>query len=87
MNASDVLLVLYIFLRCDILNENATDGRQGHDKANLSLYMSCRRLLTHPLTHTGKSRGGNSGLNSTSDRILLDQKGPKIVAQQGIYGF
>ncbi len=40
--------------------------------------------LTHTLTHTGKSPGGNGGLNSTLDLILLDQKGPKTVGAQGI---
>ena len=42
--------------------------------------------MTHTLTHTGKRADGNNGPNRTSDRVLLEQKGPESVETQGLEG-
>ena len=42
--------------------------------------------LTHTLTHTGKGLYGNNGAKSTADLILLEQKGPESVENQGLKG-
>ena len=42
--------------------------------------------LTHTLTHTGKGLYGNNGAKSTADLILLEQKWPESVENQGTEG-
>ena len=42
--------------------------------------------LTHTLTHTGKGLYGNNGAKSTADLILLEQKWPESVENQGPEG-
>ena len=42
--------------------------------------------LTHTLTHTGKRPDGNNGAKSTADLILLEQKWPESVENQGLEG-
>ena len=42
--------------------------------------------LTHTLTHTGKGLYGNNGAKSTADLILLEQKWPESVENQGLEG-
>ena len=43
-------------------------------------------LLTHTLTHTGKRTDGNNGAKSAGDLILLEQRGPESVENQGLEG-
>ena len=42
--------------------------------------------LTHTLTHTGKGLYRNNGAKSTADLILLEQKWPESVENQGPEG-
>ena len=42
--------------------------------------------MTHTLTHTGKGRYGTNGTKSAADLILLEQKGPESVENQGLEG-
>ena len=42
--------------------------------------------MTHTLTHTGKRADGNNGAKSAADLILLEQKGPESVENQGMEG-
>ena len=42
--------------------------------------------LTHTVTHTEKRTDGNNGAKSTTDLILLEQKGPESVGTQGLEG-
>ena len=41
-------------------------------------------LLTHMLTHTGKGLYGTNGAKSATDLILLEQKWPESVENQGL---
>ena len=43
-------------------------------------------LLTHTLTHTEKGLYGNNGAKSAADLILLEQKEPESVENQGLEG-
>lgn len=40
--------------------------------------------LTHTLTHTGKQVDGNNGHKSITDLILLEQKLPESIENQGL---
>lgn len=42
--------------------------------------------MTHILTHTGKRADESNGANRTTDRALLEQKGPESVETQGLEG-
>ena len=42
--------------------------------------------MTHMLTHTGKGLYGNNGAKSAADLILLEQKWPESVGNQGLEG-
>lgn len=42
--------------------------------------------MTHTLTHTGKRADGNNGAKSAADLILLEQKGPESIENQGPEG-
>ena len=42
--------------------------------------------MTHTLTHTGKRADGNNGVKSAADLILLEQKEPESVENQGPEG-
>ena len=42
--------------------------------------------MTHTLTHTGKRADGNNGAKCTADLILLEQKWPESVENQGLEG-
>ena len=40
--------------------------------------------MTHTLTHTGKGADADNGVKSAADLILLEQKGPESVENQGL---
>ena len=42
--------------------------------------------MTHTLTHTGKGLYGNNGAKSAADLILLEQKWPESLENQGLEG-
>lgn len=42
--------------------------------------------MTHTLTHTGKGLYGNNGAKSAAHLILLEQKWPESVENQGLEG-
>ena len=42
--------------------------------------------MTHTLTHTGKGADADNGAKSVFDLILLEQKGPESVGNQGLEG-
>ena len=42
--------------------------------------------MTHTLTHTGKGLYGTNGTKSAADLILLEQKWPESVENQGMEG-
>ena len=48
--------------------------------------MTENHLLTHTLTHTGKGQYGTNGPNQTANLILLEQKGPESLENQGLEG-
>ena len=43
-------------------------------------------VLTYTLTHTGEGLYGTNGAKSASDLILLEQKWPESVENQGLEG-
>ena len=45
-----------------------------------------RRPLTHTLTHTGKGADADNGAKSVFDLILLEQRWPESVENQGLEG-
>ena len=42
--------------------------------------------MTHTLTHTGKGTDGTNGRKSAGDLILLEEKGPESLENQGVEG-
>ena len=42
--------------------------------------------MTHTLTHTGKGADADNGVKSAADLILLEQKWPESVENQGLEG-
>ena len=42
--------------------------------------------MTHTVTHTGKRADGTNGRKGAGDLILLEEKGPESVENQGLEG-